>query len=314
MKNVLFFLILFHFSIPGISQPAKYKKIELGPGPEDFALDTLGIERLLISCSERRDDNSKGNGIWELNLKSQLVRRLELNLKSDRPFNPHGIYMIYEEGEKYLFVINHLSKNQSEIIRFRVLSNSLVEEKSFTHKYIKHPNDIFVINKHEFYFTNDKLFSGSIIKYTEANYSKIQKALFFPNGIQGLNNKLYVSTTVSNKVFQIYQTPSGYKRKKIARVVGGDNFSVFNNQELLLTSHTKFMKFIRHAKNAEKKSPSRVFKINCQTGEKNVIYSSDGNEINAVSVAVKYKGFLYLGQVFERFIVKVPLNNNHEKD
>ena len=126
----------------------------------------------------------------------------------------------------------------------------------------------------------------------------------YPNGIHKLNDTLYVSTVISNKVFQIYQTESGYKRKKLLKVKGGDNFSINGKNSLLLTSHPKLMKFIKHAKNPEKKSPSQVFEINTKTGEMKLIFSSEGEDISAVSVAVEYKGFLYLGQVFDGFILK----------
>jgi hypothetical protein len=132
--------------------------------------------------------------------------------------------------------------------------------------------------------------------------------LSYPNGIQGIEDTLFVSTILSNKVFRVYQTAKGFKRKKLLKVKGGDNFSVNGKNSLLLTSHPKKMKFMKHAKNPEKKSPSQVFEINTQTGEKKLIFSSEGEDISAVSVAVQYKGFLYLGQVFEGFILKVPVN------
>jgi hypothetical protein len=268
----------------------------------------LGAERFLISCAERRKGSTEGNGIWEFDFKTKRTRQLEVNFKTERDFNPHGIYLIYENGEKYLFVINHISKKQQEIIRFRILSNSLVEEKSFRDKLIKHPNDVYAANKNEFYFSNDRPFCGSIAKYDQGLYSLIAKSLSYPNGIQGLDDTLFVSTILSNKVFRLYRKKSGYKRKKFLKVKGGDNFTVNGKNSLLLTSHPKKMKFIKHAKNPEKKSPSQVFEINTLTGEKKLIFSSEGEDISAVSVAVQYKGFLYLGQVFEGFILKVPVN------
>ncbi len=306
--NYLFlYLIFVALTISGYAQQTSLEKIPVGPGPEDFAIDTLGAERLLISCAERRGGNTNRNGIWSYDFKTGSTRKLQLTLKTKRPFNPHGIYLIYENGGKYLFVINHISNKQNEIIRFRVLTNSIVEEKNFQDKLIKHPNDIFASNKNEFYITNDRPFCGSITKYVEGEYSIIAKTLSYPNGIQELDDTLYVSTVISNKVFQIYQTESGYKRKKLLKVKGGDNFSVNGKNSLLLTSHPKLMKFLKHAKNPNKKSPSQVFEINIKTGEKELIFSSEGDDISAVSVAVEYKGFLYLGQVFDGFILKVPL-------
>ncbi|NOX47034.1 MAG: hypothetical protein GXO89_08665 [Chlorobi bacterium] len=310
MKTIHISIVLFILTIltfPVFSQRLDFEKIDVGPGPEDIVLDTLGAERLLISCAERRKGPIKGNGIWEYDLKTKKARKLEVNLMADRPFNPHGIYLIYENGGKYLFVINHISKKQNEIIRFRVLTNSLAEEKSFRDKLVKHPNDIYAANKNEFYFTNDRPFCGSITKYDQGNYSLIAKHLHFPNGIQGLDDTLYVSTTISNKVFQIYKTKSAYKRKKLLKVKGGDNFSVNGKNSLLLTSHPKLVKFLNHAKNPEKKSPSQVFEIDTQTGKKKLVFSSEGDDISAVSVALEYKGFLYLGQVFDGFILKIPI-------
>ncbi|RLD55208.1 MAG: hypothetical protein DRJ05_13325 [Bacteroidetes bacterium] len=307
MKLLFILLSLLSFSSFGYPQQTNSKEIRVGPGPEDFAIDTLGAERLLISCTERRGGNNSGNGIWAYDFKTGNTKKLHLTLKTERDFNPHGIYLIYENGGKYLFVINHISKKQNEIVRFRVLTNSIVEEKNFRDKLIKHPNDIFATDKNEFYFTNDRPFCGSITKYYQGEYSTIAKSLSYPNGIQGLNDTLYVSTVISNKVFQVYQKGSGYKRKKMLKIKGGDNFSVNGRNNLLLTSHPKLIKFVKHARNPEKKSPSQIFDINTQTGEKRLIFSSEGEDISAVSVAVEYKGFLYLGQVFDGFILKVAI-------
>jgi hypothetical protein len=75
--------------------------------------------------------------------------------------------------------------------------------------------------------------------------------------------------------------------------------------KFLIASHQKFGKFMKHAKYPSKFSPSLVYMVDPQTGEKDVVFADDGRVISAVSTAVLYNGTLYLGQVFDGFVLVI---------
>ncbi|MCB0755894.1 MAG: hypothetical protein KDB98_09890, partial [Flavobacteriales bacterium] len=70
-----------------------YARIDVGPGPEDMALDTMnGHERLIISCSERRTEDHSKNGFYDYNLSSENLVKLTIEeLPSTISLRPHGI-------------------------------------------------------------------------------------------------------------------------------------------------------------------------------------------------------------------------------
>ena len=126
----------------------------------------------------------------------------------------------------------------------------------------------------------------------------------YPNGVHLIEDTLYVSTTIGNKIYKCYKDVKGkWKSKKVCKVKGGDNFTEYNGN-LLVTSHPKLIKFIKHYRNSEKCYPSLVYLIDVKTGKEEVIYSNKGEQISACSTALMYKGKLYLSQVFEPFVLE----------
>lgn len=303
MVNKLFFILILLSAQVTFSQD--YTKIKVGPGPEDFVLDTFNTnERLIISCDERRDKDKTVQGdIWEYDLNTEKAKKLiRKNEPDSLDFNPHGIHLIRENDTSYLFVVNHYDK-KSEIIRYELNQNELVFQKRFD--YNSSINSVFGVNKGIFYITNDLKFKGAIVLYKNGEYKKLDKHIKYPNGIFIKDSTLYLTTTLSNKVYQ-YKVNQDYtlgKNKKVTKVKGADNIR-FYNEWLITTSHYKFLKFINHFKDEKKHSPSLVYAINTTTGEKKELFNNKGDIISAASGALIYKGNLYIGQVFQEFILK----------
>jgi hypothetical protein len=66
------------------------------------------------------------------------------------------------------------------------------------------------------------------------------------------------------------------------------------------------LKFLAHAKNDRKVSPSQVIKITYEGKgiyEQSLVYSNDGSEISASSVGAFYKEKLLIGPVFQKGII-----------
>ncbi|CAG5079978.1 hypothetical protein CRYO30217_01139 [Parvicella tangerina] len=273
---------------------AQYHKVNVGWGPEDFELDqsnAVDYPRLLVACDERREGKMQGE-IWEVDLTDFQSRKLEVVFKDSTNFHPHGV-SAYQD---YLFVISHNDK-QEEFYRFRIEGDRLYEDTVFTEGIIGHGNDIFAVGEQEFYYSDFKFFGGSVVRYFEGEWEKVIRHMKYPNGVYILGDALYVTTTLQNKVFAYDHEVE--TKEKIAKVKGGDNLS-YDGTYLYTTSHPRFGKFIKHYKDADKISPSVVYRIGINGNE--VIYSNSGEEISAASVAWRYEDYLIIGQVFDDFL------------
>ncbi|PCH95386.1 MAG: hypothetical protein COB85_04605 [Bacteroidetes bacterium] len=268
-------LLLFLFiPVYSLAQTANKSQILVGGGPEDMVLDTIANKRILISCSERRDENTFDSGIWEYDFSLGKARKLELTFKEDRRFAPHGISLLHADGQSYLFVINHVSKKESEVIRFRITPDTLFEEVSFKNKCISHPNDLYAVGRDHFYFSNDNLFGGSLARYKEGTCTIISKGYSYANGIHVIGKVIYLSTTMGNRVYKLVEREgkTKYKKENLYKISGGDNFTITKRKTLLVTAHPKILKFIKHAKKKENKSPSMVYELDLKEGTSKVVY------------------------------------------
>lgn len=304
-------------------------KITVGPGPEDVLLDTLSTNkaRLLVSCMNHRLREEAPNGnIYAIDLDQanpKSYRLMRTNEPDGHDFHPHGFDIIRHDGKVYLFVVSHDEKKEEHYVyKYEVLDKTLKFVRSFSHELMNSPNTVVALKDGGFYVSNDQgkrgnqlalLFrakSGSILYCNGADsWARAADKLAFPNGLYITDKQryLYASTTRQNKLFKYTMKPDGnlLNREKATQLIGGDNIRLSPNKSLLVTGHLRAFKFIGHAKDSAKTSPSVVYDVNMQNGEKQVVYASDGQQISAASTAVEYKGYLYIAQVFEPFILKV---------
>jgi DNA-binding beta-propeller fold protein YncE len=269
-------------------------KIEVGDGPEDFQIDEAN-NRLIVACDNRRVGYGHGE-IWEIDLKTQLPRRLEVIFDQNRPvFHPHGMSII----DDYLFVISHKDKDTEEFFRFKIYNDSVVQDTIFSEGIIGHGNDILAVSKDEFYYSDFKMFGGSIVHYENGAYTKFSKGYKYPNGLIIHQNEMFVTTSLSNNLY-VVDLETG-KKKKLLKLKGGDNL-LSDGKSLFTTSHPKMMKFIKHTKSADNFTPSIIYSINPKSPELEVLFSNEGDKISAGSTGFVYENKLYIGQVFEGFI------------
>jgi len=308
-----------------ISGQTVVERIPLKPGPEDMVLDTLhGDPGLIVSCCGRRESDKPYGEMVFYNLKSgkqEVMKRL--NEPAEILFRPHGIYL---DGD-LLYVISHEKEpDYHPVLVYRVDGNQLdfVELISTSHQHS--PNALVTGPGREIYLVNDSGKRGSmmekVLKLKRASVEKLTKGsdgtwkaemvadkLGYPAGINRIGDQLYVGDAVLHKI-HVYQinrdglSPLG----EISKLKGNDNIRIYKSQ-LLTPGHVKAMKFIKHAKKPEKKSPVDVYQVDPATGEHSVIYSTDGSTISGGSTAIIFGNHLYICQVFDPFILKVELEN-----
>jgi arylesterase / paraoxonase len=310
------------------------KKVEGITGGEDIAIDqSTGFA--FISADDRWASSVyrrpvKG-AVFGINLTDSLSR--PINLTQDFPqsdFHPHGISLYpTEDGRKLLFVVNHRqSGGWIEIFEFR--NDSLNHIESISDEKIISPNDVVAVGEREFYFTNDHnekpsgwrsikdlliIGTGNVCHYKNGSVKVLFEGLKYANGINKSldGKKIYVATPSDLKI-SIYErdanTGSLSRSAEINTGTGVDNIDVDTEGNLWVGCHPQLLKFLSHAKDENKLSPSEIIRIrDLGDGqfEQETIYINDGSEISASSVGAVYKNRLLIGPVFQRHILLAEL-------
>jgi hypothetical protein len=141
-------------------------------------------------------------------------------------------------------------------------------------------------------------------KWSFANDRK----LAYANGIHAESDHVLVAATQKGDL-------AWYKRnaqtgqltfvKDVAHIKGMDNIAMLNNHQLLVAVHPNSLKFLKHKKSAANHSPGIVYLVDTQQQKATPVYANDGSQISANSVALAYGGRIYIGQVFEDYLLVV---------
>lgn len=324
MKTYLKIIAFLLISNQIIAQQYNMKKIEVGQGPEDFVLDTFNQrERFIISCSSRRSSDPKFKEIVAMNIQSEKITILpRKNDPADLYFSPHGIDLVMVNGTLKLFVVNHAENNIDQILIYEVNDDFIeFEQAVHTDDFIS-LNSVVALPNGSFYVTNDagnkkanleKLFAlrRSSVAYYDAKTSTskiVKNKLAYANGLAVKGTKLYISTTQKKDLLEMDIVENGdlTQIRKLPGVKGMDNITIYGNY-LLIPSHPKFTKFIKHMKDADKFSPAEVYAFNLKTEKFSKIFNDSGENISAPATALYFKGNLYIGQVFNNHLLKVSM-------
>lgn len=282
-------------------------RIAVGEGPEDFALDTTSYvhHRLIISSAKRRSDGA--GKIEMLDLRSGNVAEMKrVREDQDYFFSPHGIFFQQSDQEHFLWVISHEPDEQEWVLKYSVRNDSLIFQRSFQHPFFESLNGIAALEDSSFFVSNDHAFGGSILHcFPDGTCTKIAKGLMFANGLHVENNKLYAATTLSNRVLE-YDIKNGFKKQRLTRIKGGDNFS-FHDGHLILAAHPSYFRFFRHVKNSNRRSPTKIYSVDSLSGNKKLLFEDDGKMISAGATALIYQNHIYISQVFDPYLLKVSM-------
>jgi arylesterase / paraoxonase len=300
------------------------ERIPVMPGPEDMVLDTLhGDPALIISCCGRREADRPFGEMVHYHLQSgeQVVMK-RTNEPGDLLFRPHGICL---DGD-LLYVISHEKEpDYHPVLVYRVAGTQLEFLELIITGRQHSPNALVTGPAGEIYLVNDAGKRGSMmekaLKLKRASVEKLVKnqdgnweattmasGLGYPAGINRIGDMLYVGDAVLNIIHPYRISGEGLTPEEpFTGLKGNDNIRIYRDK-LLVPGHVKFMKFIKHTRSPEKKSPVDVFLVDPLTGEHSVLYSTDGSAISAGSTAIIFRNNLYISQIFDPFILKVELD------
>lgn len=314
-------LLLFSFShSPLFSSPGSVplRLLPSGCGPEDIVEDSLHIPpRLLVSCASRRPEYPGYGEIEAIDpVNGNRLAMKRVGEPSGLLFRPHGISLVQTGEIQYLFVITHDdARGIHPIIQFLVDEDNLIFVKLLNSKLLVSPNALQAFPDGSLLVCNDaaernsmkekifKLKKGNILFCDGlGNWRIVADQLGMPAGLTSLGNRIFVSSALENKVYS-FNLINGElaDKKQVCRVKGPDNIRI-NRNNLIITSHTKPIKFIQHVKDKSHKSPSLVLAVDAQSGKPTRLFSDDGKLISAASVALIFNNQLIIGQIFEPFI------------
>ena len=293
-------------------------------GPEDITIHPeTGIA--YISASDWRavfqGKPAKG-ALYAYDLKSPTPELVRLSLNAGDDFHPHGISLyVGHGGPDTLFVVNHEdSRHRIEIYDLR--DGQLIHRKSIADPMLISPNDIVAVGPDKFYVSNDHRYTtgmmqvfedylrlklSNVVYYDGTRFLEVAAGIGYANGINvsGDGKTLYLCA-VTESALHIYNRDiaSGKLklRKKLDLGTGVDNIEIDSSGGLWIGAHPQLLKFVQHAQDPSKLSPSQVLHLIPQADggyDINEIYLNRGEEISASSVAAVYKNRMLIGAVFD---------------
>jgi len=315
------------------------QKLELPiAGPEDITIDAqTGLA--FISVDDRRVNNKNpatlDGAILLMDLSDSIHSLKNITPLGFQDFHPHGISLWTEpDGRQFLFVVNHRQKSWEQVIeRFAWRNDSLIHLESIIDaNLMTSPNDVTAVGERSFYVTNDHAYSKSGINrtledylqraisyvnyYDGASFRKVATGIAYANGINRSADlrQVYVAACTGRKVL-IYDrnTTNGELtlEQEIDVNTGVDNIELDENGSLWIGSHPQLLKFVAHAADPAKFSPSQVIKLSKDKDGKyqlEEIFLNDGSSYSGSTVAAVYKDKILIGSVFEKTFLVCTLN------
>jgi len=300
-------------------------------GVEDMDIDySTGIAFLSSDDRWARTLEHKPvkGGIYAMNLNDTVPTPVNLTAGFDQAdFHPHGIsFYQTPEGKKLLFVVNHRDAgNFIEIFQYR--NDTLEHVERISDSLMISPNDVVGVGERQFYFTNDHaeppgtmrslkdlatIGTGNVGYYNgERVVITSVEGIKYANGINvsADGSRIYLAATTDRLVL-VFNRDQSTGALTLAREVdtgtGVDNIDIDEAGNLWVGCHPQLLKFLSHAKDEAKISPSEVIKLVPQPDGsfvQSTVYLNDGSELSASSVAAVYRNKLLIGPVFQRRFV-----------
>jgi arylesterase/paraoxonase len=302
-----------------------YERLEPVPGPEDMDFDRWN-NRIIISSHDRRNYEAPGD-LYELDPDSGRIGILRReNEPAGYNFHPHGISIVKSDsGAVLLYVIVHGEETEEgtahSIAVYEVKSDELILIEILEDPLLESPNDLAAYPDGRLYVSNDKSRDGgmlemllglkksSVVFYDgRGQWRRAATKLAMANGVAVDGNGVYIAATRDNSVFRYTASADGTlsEKQKITRVKGADNFYK-DNGWLYIASHERMFKLFAHFSKPEKASPSKLYRIDLSSNQKEVVFYNDGELISAVSVGIPYGDAIFLGQIFNPFVLKIEI-------
>ncbi len=314
-----------------------FKEVKGFPGAEDFQIDhKTGM--LLGSFHDRRaemEGEQARSGIFAYNLTDPHAVPLEIETDYNGDLTPHGISLHHEpDGTKYLFVVNmgrdaHFFESVGEctVEIFEYRDDRLYHLEKIESPELTSPNNILAVGPREFYVTIDhgwnsptgrtlesflQLPISYVLYYDGENFEKAAGRITYANGIAMSpgGETVYVGATVGRRI-HVYsrnsETGELTETKQIRLGSGVDNIDVHpDDGSIWACCIPQLLTFMSHSKDHDTLAPVEVIRLlPLKDGSYDIrrVYTNDGKEISASSIAVKWEDRLIVGTIYEDYFL-----------
>jgi len=271
---------------------------------------------------------NKPGAIFRLDYTRPDARPVNLTAGFRQEFHPHGISLFQTaQGERLLFVVNHLLSNGGHAIEvFRYEDSVLTHLKTITGPLLISPNDVVAVSRNQFYATNDhgsrtesgkrleeylQLPRSNVVYFDGKKFRTVADGIAYANGINVSRDgkTLYVAATVGRKVLVYDCEPATGDlnlRQEVFLNTGVDNIEIGPAGDLWIGAHPKLLTFTKHAKDTARLSPSQVIRVvwdkagNYTSSE---VYLNAGEELSGSSVVAFDGHYLLIGPVLDDHIL-----------
>jgi len=329
LYSFILYFFLFNCYTPKELPLNDCKLISNIPSPEDFTIDRE-TGWMYISSHNRREFESTGS-IYSYHILTGKLQKSSLTFPED--FRPHGLHLAKIGKIKKLFVISHKKKALHSIEIFNVKEGEVIYETSLQDPALHSPNDLFVLEDGKIFVSNDFSSSNTLVQfwdiiwkrktspisyYDGKTWSLLEPKLTAGNGIyykkENQKEYLYRASMLDNQIIKYEITwkdtlPLLKEIKVLELHSSPDNFEEDEKGNLIVAAHPSFYRFLRHSSSSKNISPTQIFRLFADDTWKEIYYN-EGKEISAGSTSAIYKDRIFIGQVFEPFLLNCMWKEN----
>lgn len=316
---------------PVVAEPisaASCQRIATGPGPDDMVVQHDNPLRLLISSHDRRNFARAG----EIYAYTPASNQMIVMARSGEPvgfrLRPHGMDLVQRNGRWWLYVVSHdreLVSDQHSLMIYEVLGDTLRFHQQLTSPLLSAPNDVAVADNGDIYVTNERKDGASIVEWLflqrKANVVMFRPGtgwqiaageLAIANGIFIQGRTVWVSQTIGEGLMRYVRKADGQlgQATKVTALSLIDGISPGRGGRLLTTSYPSLIGLGLHWQRQRSKARTVVYEVNPQDESTRIVFEDSGQNINAVSSSVLVDDRLYLGQLFDPYLLSCPWPRN----
>jgi arylesterase / paraoxonase len=303
------------------------KKIDGVVGAEDIVIDHVeGIAWL--ATDDRRAaiaGKPKQGAIWSYDLKQPNAKPVNRTPDPGFSFHPHGLGLHRGKDGVSLMVVNHGSGSgvfdgaPDTVETFAISGSSLKHTGTVKGQLLRSVNDVQPVGEGKFYASIDhgnptgftrmledyaRLPLAKVVYFNGQNVRQVAEGIRYANGVNVSADGLtvYVAGT-TDRVIHVFgrdiTTGDLWPRERIETGTGVDNIDVDDVGALWIGAHPKLLTFVGHSKDAGKKAPSQVLRVDPGSGEIYEVMMDDGSLLSASSVAARYGNRMLVGPVLD---------------
>lgn len=286
-------------------------------GAEDMA--PLSDNAVLFSGNDRElIQTAIPNGLFLYNLTpvGSAPRLITPDFKGD----PHGLSVWSEGNTKKVFVVVHHRDRDDEVRVYEIMGEHAELQKTIKFPGIRTLNGIYALDAEKFFVSQDLKYTSALgsayekylrrplgkLFYYDGKESRIAyDGILYANGMDMSHDKktLFVASMLGRSLLVFDHDSVNHDlrlRDTIELGVGPDNVHVTSDDKLIMGVHPKLLDLKAHSQDPRgRRSPAQVIRLNQDGSNRELIFSSKGENLSAISSGLEISGRILMGAIFD---------------